>query len=139
MKYKNLPKYETLLRLVQVSFSKPAKNIMMFRLYNALKNSISLVDLEKNKLLKKYGIDEGDGKYRLVGENYVAYANEWNELIESDIEDEIPAVSFSIEDFDEENCSYPNEKEMWPSGLDISTFLEFCETLKKEMNEKSGG
>ena len=88
------------------------------------------IESEKNKLLKKYGIDEGGGKFRLEGENYVAYSKAWNELLDSDIEVEIPKADFSEDDFTEEKCSYPPEKEMWPSGLDIATFLEFCDKLK---------
>ena len=130
MKYKDLPKFDTLMKLVQVCFSTPAKNIMMYRLYDSLKTHIMFIESEKNKLLKKYGIDEGGGKFRLEGDNYVAYSKAWNELIELDIDGEIPKVDFTEKDFDEENCSYPPEKEMWPSGLDIATFLELCGKLK---------
>lgn len=135
MKYKDLPKYDTIIKLVQVCFSTPQKNIMMYKLYNYMKENIIFIESEKNKLLKKYGIDEGNGKYTLKGENYVEYVKAWNDLLECEIEGELPKVDFNEDDFNDDKCSYPPEKDMWPSGLDIATLLNLCNVMEKE---KSG-
>ncbi len=132
MKYKDLPKFDSLIRLIQVSFSTPKKNLDMYRLYVALKEHVLYVDNEKNKLMRFYGTDSGNGTITITGENVKKYTDDWNAILDMDIEAEIPKISITEADFDDNNCTYPQDKTMWPSGADIVTIIEFCNKLNDE-------
>lgn len=133
MKFKELPSVDTTLKLIQISFSEPEKNIEMYKLYVKLRDYQSFLENEKNKLLKKYGKEEKNeqGKYKIEGENVALYRNDLSAILESDMPDDIESPGFDLDDFTSEKCSYPTDKMFWPNAADISAFLSFCDKLKK--------
>lgn len=134
MKYKDIPSVESTLKLIQISFADPSKNIAMYRIYVKLKEHQGFLENEKNKLLKIYGTEseKEPGVFKLQGENLVSYRNEWGKILESDINDIFDPPGFELEDFNSENCSYPQEKQFWPNAADISMFISFCDNMKQE-------
>lgn len=134
LKYKDILSVDTTLKLIQVSFATPEKNLAMYEFYSAIKCYQEFLEIEKNKLLRRYGteIPNEHRRFSLSGDNLIQYRNHWNTTLNIDLPMEIKNPRFTIDDFKSENCSYPNEKEYWPSAADIAALIEFCEKLEKE-------
>lgn len=137
MKYGAIPKLETMIRLINISFCSPDKNLAMYRIYSSLKEHQRYIENEKSKLLKRYGaeVPGQNGLYRVTGNNVAEYQAELDTILNFELNDDIQYPGITAEDFSSENCSYPAEKELWPSVADIATFIEFCEGLKKESGD----
>lgn len=140
MKIKSLPITEISLKLGMISFSTPKKNLDVYRFIKSITPSQQYFDLERQKLLQKYGKEvEGDpGRYRIDGPEKVKAFNEDIEKIgELDIINEVYCPDLSEEDFEDENCCYPSEKTLWMSGRDIDYVLQFISEAKKERTNQN--
>lgn len=137
VKYKDLPGMDCLMKLMQISFSDPGKNLAMYRLYTELREHIVFCSNEKDKLLRRYGeeMPPDSGTFRLRGENIAAYRTALGRALDIEVAAEIHDPGFTAEDFSAENCAYPPDKGSWPSAFEIATLLEFCGNLKKEKEQ----
>lgn len=134
MKYRDLVSIDTMIRLTQVSFSTPAKNLAMYRLYAALQPHQGYLENERVKLIHKHGEDLGKGWAVTKPEALRRFHVEFDNILETEIPDKIKCPDITEDDFLDENCSYPIDKSMWPSAKDISAFLNFCKALEIEKN-----
>lgn len=125
MKYKDLPKYEILNKLQSVSFSKPTTNLRVYRWCDAVSKQLNFAENERAKLVKKYGSEDESGNWNVDHENIEKFFKEWDEVIDMEIQDEIPALNVSFEDFEDENCFYPKEKEQWLSPKEIGYICKY--------------
>lgn len=135
MKIKSLPITEISLKLGMISFSTPKKNLDVYRFIKSITPSQQYFDLERQKLLQKYGKEvEGDpGRYKIDGpEKVKAFNGDIEKIGELDIINEVYCPDLSEEDFEDENCCYPSEKTLWMSGRDIDYVLQFISEAKKE-------
>lgn len=138
MKFRDIPSMDSMYRLIQVSFSTPAKNLAMYQLYESLKKHQGYVENERVKLIHKYGEESKTepGKFTVTNQEGIRkFGLEFGSVLEAEIPEKIEPPEISEDDFFDENCSYPYDKAMWPNAKDISTFFNFCKLLK---NEKSG-
>lgn len=133
MRYADIPSADTMSRLIQVSFSTPAKNLSMYRLYDSLRTHQNYVENERIKLIHKYGEDLGDGNFAVKNpEALKKFRIDFGRTLESIIPDKIECPDIKEEDFLDDNCSYPLDKTMWPSANDIGNFFDFCKILSQE-------
>lgn len=130
IKYGELPKREVLQKLLSVSFNTPRKNLEVYKFCDTLTMHINYMENERLKLIKKYGdLDNNDPTlYRIKPntEEMKMFFQEWNPLIEMEIDEDITPLPLSEDDFSD-NCSYMQEKENWLNGMEIATVLRFCE------------
>lgn len=130
IKYGELPKREVLQKLLSVSFNTPRKNLEVYKFCDTLTKHINYMENERLKLIKKYGEPDSENPalYKISPntEGMRMFLQEWNPLIEMEIDEDIKPLSLSENDFSD-NCSYAPEKENWLSGIDIAMILSFCE------------
>lgn len=127
MKYGDLPKLRVCDKLVNISFNTPQKNLNVFRFYNAVLPMLQFLEAERDKIIMKYGVCDSRNLYTI--KNMVAYKDELTALMEMEIKDNIPILSLTEEDFDDQNCCYPSNKSMWMNGAEISAIIKFCEKM----------
>lgn len=140
MKYRSIPSLETTQKLIQVSFSTPAKNLAMYRLAEQIRTHQSYIENERNKLIRKYGEPTKDGNYAVSKKEALdKFFLEFNATLDTDIPDKIENPNITEDDFSDDNCSYPIDKSMWPNAKDIASFLKFCSELEKETNNEKNG
>lgn len=131
IKYGELPTKEICQKLVSVSFGEPKKNLSVYKFCSAVNNHINYVENERTKLFQKYGTEKDDepGSYIIPNgtEEFKKFKKEWESLIEMEIEEELPTLSLTEDDFLDQNCSYSQDKSKWMNAVDIATVLRFCQ------------
>lgn len=123
-----------------VSFASPKKNLEVFKFIQSIEPHQKFFDTEVGKLIQKYGVEIPDnpGRFSIRGqENVDAYNKALSELSEIDM-DNIYPLNLTVEDFDDNVCSYPDDKSFWLSANDIDAILKFCSKLKDESEMKKG-
>lgn len=140
MKFRDLPKRDTCIKLSVTSFSSPRKNLEVFKFINSIKPFQDYIAQETSKILQKYGHPSDDGMYTVTGkENVDAYYASLNEVLEIDISEldvDIFSPNLNIEDFEEENCQYPNDKSLWLNASDIDSVINFSKKINEELKNK---
>lgn len=134
MKFKDLIKTNICIKLSMVSFSSPKKNLEVFKFIQSIRPHQEFYDIELSKLLQKYGepIPDKPGTFSIRGQKNVdGYNNALKELHEIDM-DNIYPLNLTIDDFDDNVCTYPDDKSFWLSANDIDAILTFCEKLNEE-------
>lgn len=130
MKYGELPNALTCHKLLNVSFSTAKKNLAVFRFTRAIRGHLEYIDNEKDKLIKQccHEVPGKPGTFQTTD----IFHEKFGEVLKMEIEEEIPKLPLTEEDFEEDNCQYPAEKSLWLSASDIDFLLKFC---KKESGE----
>lgn len=125
MKYGELPSALTCHKLINVSFSTAQKNLAVFRFTRAIRGHQEYIENERNKLLEACcnPVPGKPGTFQTTD----IFIEKFNEVLNMEVEEEIPLLPLSEEDFDNDKCQYPAEKGLWLSGLDIEVILKFCE------------
>lgn len=134
MKYKDLIRTNISVKLSTVSFSSPKKNLEVFKFIQSIRPHQEFYDIELGKMLQKYGepVPDNPGRFAICGkENVDGYNNALNELLDIDI-DNIYPLNLTIDDFDDNVCTYPDDKSFWLSANDIDAILKFCSKLNEE-------
>lgn len=130
IKYGELPKREILQKLLSVSFNTPRKNLEVYKFCDTLTKHINYMENERVKLVQKYGEQDKDNPtlYKIAPntEEMKMFFQEWNPLIDMEIDEDIKPLPLSEDDFSD-NCSYMREKGNWLSGIEIAMVLRFCE------------
>lgn len=141
MKYRELPSAETLLKLTQVSFNSPSKNLSVYRLAEQLRPHQSYIENERVKLIHKYGEEiKSEGKFVVKNKDSLEkFSIEFNATLDAEVPDKIECPSIKEEDFEDDNCLYPIDKSMWPNAKDIASFFNFCNELNKENRHEKNG
>lgn len=131
LKYSDLPTRETCVKLSMISFSSPQKNFDVFKFAYALKPLQEYFGRERDKLLKKYGEETEPGKFRITGKDKLdAFNNDLNALQDVEINDSIPYPKITENDFTDNLCAYPSNKELWLNAFDIDMILSFIKKLE---------
>lgn len=130
IKYADVPKMETLQRLISVSFDSPRKNLAVYKFYVEMSKHTSYIENERMKLFQKYGEADNNNPclYKIAPntEAMKAFMKEWTETLNMEIEEDVkplPITEFDISN----NCTYSPEKADWLSAKDILAILRFCE------------
>lgn len=140
MKYRSIPSLNVMAKLTQVSFSTPDKNLAMYRLAESLRTHQSYIENERNKLIRKYGEPTKDGNYAVSKKEALdKFFFEFDATLDADIPDKIECPNITEEDFQDDNCSYPIDKSMWPNAKDLASFFSFCNELSKENENEENG
>lgn len=140
MTYKDLIKTSICVKLSMVSFSSPKKNLEVFKFIQSIRLHQEFRDIELDKMLQKYGepTPNKPGTFIIHGqENIDAYNELLDELLQIGIDDIYP-LDLTIDDFDNDSCTYPDDKSFWLSANDIDAILKFCSKLKDESETKKG-
>lgn len=140
MTYKDLIKTNISVKLSMVSFCSPKKNLEVFKFIQSIRLYQEFRDIELDKMLQKYGKPTPDkpGTFIIHGqENIDAYNEALDELFQIGIDDIYP-LDLTIDDFDNDSCTYPDDKSFWLSANDIDAILKFCSKLKDESETKKG-
>lgn len=138
MTYGDLLPMPTCQKLVMVSFDSPQKNLSVYRFMEALSPHQSYIENEKRKLLERLGTPDEHyiGRYRLEGQDKInEYNQRFAELLSMEIGVSLPPPGVTAEDFLDEKCCYPSDKNLWLSAADIASVLEFSSKQKKERGE----
>lgn len=129
IKYADVPKMETLQKLISVSFDSPKKNLAVYKFYMEMSKHASYIENEREKMIKKHGeLDKDNPCLYTVKpgtESMQRFMEEWNSLMNMDIEEEVNQLPISEVDFSDD-CSYSPEKSEWLSPRDIGAVLRFC-------------
>lgn len=126
MKYKELPKCEIIDKLESIAFDLPSKNRRVYKWCEAIRELLNYTEHERVKLVKKYGEQNENGDWNVTNEeNIKEFFDEWELILDSEILDDIPNLNLMEDDFDDEKCSYPKEKEKWLSPLEIGYVCKF--------------
>lgn len=124
MTYGDLTSRETCIKLSMVSFSSPQKNLEVYKFVCALRPFQEFFEIERSKLLQKYGTDDGNGLFTIRGEAINDFQKDLKKICDMEIEDTIPPLNLTEEDFSEVNCTYPPDKNLWMSANDIDAVLK---------------
>lgn len=121
-----LPTYLTCMKLMRVSFATPKKNLAVYKFCHKVLELSAFIESEKEKLLKRYGDPtEEAGRYlipkHLIGE----YQKAMDDMLDTPVGDDLPVLGLTEEDFADEKCHYPAEKEYWLNAGEISLLLKF--------------
>lgn len=124
MKYKELPKEETLQKLMATCFDTPAANRDIFNWCESLLKHSRFFENERVKLVKMYGKEDGNGNFRVTPENQKEFQVKFNELAGMEIEEPILKNPLNKNWFDNERCQYPFDKNMWLTPAEIGIILK---------------
>ena len=78
-----------------------SKIMAILKLHNELKICFDTLNIAKNNLLKKYGTKENESstRYAISGSNITIYANDYNELLNTEIDINVDdIIKFTIDD-----------------------------------------
>lgn len=129
MTYGDLINRDICIKLSMVSFESPKKNLEVYKFVKSLDSSQEFFEIEKSKILEKYGKREENGYFHINGEENVSnYKKEILEVLNMEIEDGIYNPNLSEDDFS--GCRYPDDKNLWMSANDIDAVLSICSKLK---------
>lgn len=133
MKIKDLITSNLSVKISLISFASPKKNLEVFKFIESISAHQKFRDMEIDKLAHKYGepIPDKPGFFKFSNqESADAYNKAKDELFDIDIDDIYP-LELSINDFEDDVCSYPEDKAFWMNANDIDAILNFCKKLKK--------
>lgn len=132
MKYRDLFDLTcaTVDRLRSARFKNPSSNYNAFTFSNATMPLFEFIENERIKLIESYEIPNEDGTASVPDELLGALLEEFQKILDLEIEADIPKLSVSEEDFENDNICYPKEKELWISGEEIGRILKFKEKQK---------
>lgn len=129
--YSDLTSRDNCVKLSMVSFSTPQKNLEVYKFVCALRPLQEFFEIERSKILQKYGTDNGTGLYTITGtEKVKAYQDDLQKLLDIEIEENIPCPNLTENDFFSDNCSYPQDKNLWMNAHDIESVLAISKKLK---------
>lgn len=126
--YGDIPSRDTCFKLSMVSFDSPSKNLRVYKFCEALRVCQNFFENERHKLMEKYGTEESPGKYKV---ETVPYNTGIKNLIALEIDDEIPDHGLTENDFSDDMCQYPTDKNLWLNAAEIRTILAFGEKIKE--------
>lgn len=114
-----------------VSFDSPQKNLEVYRFVNDLKPLQEFFEIERSKLLQKYGCDNGDNTYTVKGQDNISnYQKDVHQLLDLEIDENIFIPNISLEDFSGNCSSYPEDKNLWMNAHDIESVFNFIEKYR---------
>ncbi len=133
MHYGDLIIEEVCVKLSMVSFSTPRKNLEVYRFISSLYPMQNFFTNERNKIIDKH--QKKDEK----GVSFVdvdSCNKDINGLLHLDMNGEsIYIPDISEDDFSDELCQYPKDKNLWLSANDIQSILIFIQKLRDEQKE----
>lgn len=121
--YGKLPISNLCAKLLSTSFSTPQKNLMVYRYCMKVMEHSGFLQNEKEKIINKYGEFVKGTEYVIPKANIDSFNSSIKSLLETEIEEELPALDLTEEDFSDENCCYSKDKSLWLSPAEISTIL----------------
>lgn len=133
-----MPNSETCAKLMMVSFRTAKKNLSVYKMVQECSKYNDYLQNERMKLLSKYGTDNRDGTFKLEGDNVGLFNAKVEEILDTECETNFCIPELAEEDFEEDNCQYPNDKRFWINGRDIMAVLSFINKLKSERNSSNG-
>lgn len=132
IKYRDLPSAITFIKLTNISFDRPSKNLSVYRFVNSMMEHVRFLENERDKLLQNCcnPIHDTPGAYTITD----IYKEKMQEILEMEI---VPVTPIQIpdlteDDFSDSKCQYPTDKQMWMNGQEISAVLY----LLKKFNDK---
>lgn len=128
--YGDLTSRENCIKLSMVGFSTPQKSLEVYKFICAVRPLQEFFEIERSKILQKYGTDDGNGTFTIRSpEKIAAYQNELSKILNLEIEEEIPNPNLTEDDFSSENCCYPSDKNLWMNAHDIESVLNISKKL----------
>ena len=125
MKYKQLPSEKLIQKLIATSFNSPSKNRNVYDWGNEVLHHIKFLENERIKLVQKYGKDDGKGNLSVLKEKYNDFFKEFKEILEMELNEEVPVCPISEDWFDDDCCQYSSNKEMWLTPAEIGMLIDF--------------
>lgn len=122
MKYKDLPSEKLVQKLLATSFESPTANRDVYDWCDSLLKHIRFLENERVKLVKKYG--EGtDGNFKVSKEKLQDFMQEFEKLRDMEINERIGKCPITRDWFDDDKCSYPEEKILWITPREIGILV----------------
>ena len=136
MKYKDFPTQEAVVKLSSYAFARDSVDASVFKFYSASKQVYDFINNQKTKILERIASKDATGYYRLeskdASDNFRA---DMLELIQKEIEFDIPSLNLAEEDFDSENCYRPKERELWLTAIEKDSIIQFSK-LSSEITDR---
>lgn len=130
IKYGMLPPIALCQKIITVSFNTPQKNLAVYKFATACSKHLAYIENERIKLFQKYGTpdDKNSDVYYIPpnSKRFEDFKKSFEEICNMQIEEDIPELPLTEEDFENENCEYSPNKKDWLNGAEISTILGFC-------------
>ena len=128
MKYKDLPTQDTVIKLSSYAFARDNVDASVFKFYSASKQIYDFVNNQKVKILEKVATKDESGLYQLASrESSDRFRVEMLDLLQKEIEFDMPMLDISEDDFNPENCCRPNEKELWLNAIEKGAIIRLSE------------
>ncbi len=110
MLLKNLMSESLLAKLLDTRFSKPSKNVAVWKYYNATKHYYEMIRNERrNGCTDEY----------------------FSELLNTTtIDVDLPRLGLTATDFEDESCKFSMDERFWLSANEINAILGYCELWK---------
>lgn len=121
MKYKDLPKEETIHKLVSIAFDAPARNWQVYEWAESILKCIRFAENERIKLVLKYGDKDADGSVKVPTDKIQQFLCDYNKVLESDVDTSAKPIGITKEWF--ENCEYPKDKALWITPAEIAMIV----------------
>ncbi len=110
MLVKNLLAESLLVKLMDTRFSKPSKNVAVWKYFNAT--------------VRYYEMLRGELQNGCT-EEYFA------ELLETtEIETDVPCLGLTAEDFDDDVCKFSLNEQLWLNANEIASIVRYCKKWK---------
>lgn len=132
MRYGDLIKGETSVKLTMVSFSSAKKNLDVYKFTKSIEPLMEYYENERSKILQRFGEYNGNGTFNIPQSSVADFKKSMDELLELEITDNIYCPDLSENDFYDDNCQYPQDKSFWLNAYDISGILALIDKLKNE-------
>lgn len=125
MTYGEIPSRELVRKLSSVAFSTPGKNISVYRYCVAVNSELDAFANARRKILEQLGEQNNNNpnEYTIPPENLESYKEKMEELLSIECSSEIPSHGLSPSDFEEGECRYPENPELWMTAADIEMLL----------------
>lgn len=84
---------------------------------------LRFLENEEKKIANKYGNRTDAGDLIVPKANLAEYNADLRELLDTEIDGGMPTLGLTEEDFEDCNCVYPKDKELWLNPGEIATIL----------------
>lgn len=125
MTYGELPSRELVRKLSSIAFSTPGKNVAVYRYCMAVNLELDAKANAKRKILENLGTQNKNdpNAYTIHPENIEIYKDQIEDLFSIECSSDIPPHGLSASDFEEGQCRYPENPDLWMTAADIEMLL----------------
>lgn len=132
MKYRELPSLDAITRLTSYAFVRDGADESVYKFYKGFLIAFEYFSNQREKLLKKYGEKQPNGNFIISETNKSKCFEDFNSLLDSDVNFDIYPLDITEQDFDPQYCRKPSEINLVLSAVEKRAILNVSESTSQD-------